>query len=245
MGSTTSSTSAAITAPPASIEPPGPKPFRPGPRSPAWPLGHKPSWDRPSCAVSRPEPIKLTVPSRLLPRRRVSSHPLRITASLPQPGQRTPSGQRCWRTSAKHLASSSKAERLTRSMAGMMAEAPRTSPSATPALAFRPDHPQPRAPSRPHHPERRQEPRTNVASYPAWQNWLRHQQPPLLVIWGRYDPSFQTAEAEAYRRDVPDAEVHVLDAGHFALDVKADEIAALTKDFLLRNSTEKGWHSGR
>src|SRR3954452_12679563 len=88
----------------------------------------------------------------------VSSHPLRITASLPQPGQRTPSGQRCWRTSAKHLASSSKAERLTRSMAAMMAEAPRTSPSATPALAFRPDHPQPRAPSRPHHPERRQEP---------------------------------------------------------------------------------------
>src|SRR5829696_1694304 len=63
MGSTTSSTSAAITAPPASIEPPGPRPSRPGPRSPAWPLGHKPSCDRPSCAVSRPGPIKLTVPS--------------------------------------------------------------------------------------------------------------------------------------------------------------------------------------
>src|SRR3954469_4997914 len=62
MGSTTSSTSAAITAPPTSIEPPEPKPSRPGPRSPAWPLGHKPSWDRPSCALSRPEPIKLTVP---------------------------------------------------------------------------------------------------------------------------------------------------------------------------------------
>jgi pimeloyl-ACP methyl ester carboxylesterase len=87
--------------------------------------------------------------------------------------------------------------------------------------------------------------RTNVASYPTWQNWLRRHQPPLLVIWGRYDPSFQTEEAEAYRRDVPDAEVHVLDAGHFALDVKADEIAALTKEFLLRSSTEKGWHSGR
>ena len=87
--------------------------------------------------------------------------------------------------------------------------------------------------------------RTNVASYPTWQNWLRRHQPPLLVIWGRYDPSFQTEEAEAYRRDVPDAEVHVLDAGHFALDVKADEIAALTKEFLLRRSTEKGWHSGR
>src|SRR3954451_18063625 len=47
-------------------EPPEPKPSRPGPRSPAWPLGHKPSCDWPSCAVSRPEPIKLTVPSRHL-----------------------------------------------------------------------------------------------------------------------------------------------------------------------------------
>src|SRR3954452_22773 len=64
MRSTPSSTSAAITAPPASIEPPEPKPSRPGPRSPAWPLGHKPSCDWPSCAVSRPEPIKLTVPER-------------------------------------------------------------------------------------------------------------------------------------------------------------------------------------
>src|SRR3954451_21094887 len=59
------STSAAITAPPVSIEPPGPKPSRPGPRSPAWPRGHKPSWDRPSCDLSRPEPIKLTVTPRM------------------------------------------------------------------------------------------------------------------------------------------------------------------------------------
>src|SRR3954470_21355215 len=62
MGSTTCSPSAAITAPPPKTELPGPKPSRPGPRSPAWPRGHKPSWDRPSCALSRPEPIKLTVP---------------------------------------------------------------------------------------------------------------------------------------------------------------------------------------
>src|SRR5215208_6457411 len=61
-GSTISSTSAAITSPPASIEPPGPKPSRPGPRSPAWLLGYRRSRDRPSCALSRPEPIKLTVP---------------------------------------------------------------------------------------------------------------------------------------------------------------------------------------
>ncbi|KAB1076325.1 alpha/beta fold hydrolase [Methylobacterium planeticum] len=78
--------------------------------------------------------------------------------------------------------------------------------------------------------------RTNVASYPAWQAWLRRHKPPLLVLWGRYDPSFQAAEAEAYRRDVPDAEVHILDAGHFALDVKAREIAALVGAFLPRRA---------
>jgi pimeloyl-ACP methyl ester carboxylesterase len=74
--------------------------------------------------------------------------------------------------------------------------------------------------------------RTNVASYPAWQQWLRTHRPPLLVLWGRYDPSFQTAEAQAYRRDVPSAEVHLLDAGHFALDEQPDHIAHLTRAFL-------------
>jgi pimeloyl-ACP methyl ester carboxylesterase len=76
--------------------------------------------------------------------------------------------------------------------------------------------------------------RTNVASYPAWQNWLRDRQPPLLVIWGRYDPSFQVEEAAAYRRDVPDAQVHLLDAGHFALDEQPGLVAELTREFLLR-----------
>jgi len=74
--------------------------------------------------------------------------------------------------------------------------------------------------------------RTNVASYPAWQEFLRATQPPLLVVWGRYDPSFQTAGALAYRDDVPGAQVHLLDAGHFALDEAADEITALTRTFL-------------
>ena len=74
---------------------------------------------------------------------------------------------------------------------------------------------------------------TNIASYPAWQQWLRAHQPPLLVTWGRYDPSFETAEAAAYKRDVPDAEVHLLDAGHFALEEQADQIADLTRQFLL------------
>jgi pimeloyl-ACP methyl ester carboxylesterase len=74
--------------------------------------------------------------------------------------------------------------------------------------------------------------RTNVASYPQWQAWLREHRPALLVLWGIYDPSFVVAGAEAYRNDVPDAQVHLLSAGHFALDEAADEIAQLTDTFL-------------
>jgi pimeloyl-ACP methyl ester carboxylesterase len=74
--------------------------------------------------------------------------------------------------------------------------------------------------------------RNNVAAYPAWQEWMRRIQPRLLVIWGKYDPSFDISEPEAYRRDVPKAEVHVLEAGHFALDTAADEVAALVEGFL-------------
>jgi pimeloyl-ACP methyl ester carboxylesterase len=77
--------------------------------------------------------------------------------------------------------------------------------------------------------------RTNVASYPAWQQWLREHRPPTLVVWGRYDPSFISPGAEAYQRDVPDAEIHLLDAGHFALDEKVDEIAGLIFAFLQKH----------
>jgi pimeloyl-ACP methyl ester carboxylesterase len=81
--------------------------------------------------------------------------------------------------------------------------------------------------------------RTNVASYPAWQRWMQNKQPKLLVLWGRYDPSFQVIEAEAYHRDVPSAEVQVLDAGHFALDTKLDEIAELVDHFLKRSIMQR------
>jgi pimeloyl-ACP methyl ester carboxylesterase len=73
--------------------------------------------------------------------------------------------------------------------------------------------------------------RTNVASYPKWQAWMREKQPRLLVIWGKHDLSFELTEPEAYRQDVPNAAIHVLDAGHFALDTAADEIAVLVQDF--------------
>lgn len=74
--------------------------------------------------------------------------------------------------------------------------------------------------------------RHNVESYPRWQAWLRATQPRLLVLWGKYDPSFRIVEPEAYKRDVPGAQIHILDAGHFALDTAADEIAAHITKFL-------------
>ena len=74
--------------------------------------------------------------------------------------------------------------------------------------------------------------RTNVGAYPKWQAWMREKQPRLLVLWGKYELSFDPSEPEAYRRDVPKAEVHIVDGGHFALDTAADEIAALVRAFV-------------
>ncbi len=74
--------------------------------------------------------------------------------------------------------------------------------------------------------------RTNVDAYPKWQAWMQKTKPRLLVIWGEHDLSFDIGEPERYRKDVPTAEVHVLDAGHFALDTKADEIAGFVRDFM-------------
>jgi pimeloyl-ACP methyl ester carboxylesterase len=78
--------------------------------------------------------------------------------------------------------------------------------------------------------------RTNVDAYPQWQAWMQKTQPKLLVLWGKHDLSFDPGEPERYRKDVPDAEIHVLDAGHFALDTKADDIAELVRQFVDRNT---------
>ena len=72
---------------------------------------------------------------------------------------------------------------------------------------------------------------TNVASYPKWQAYLRDVRRPTLVVWGKHDPSFTVAGAVAYGEDVPEAEVHLLDAGHFALDEAAPQIADLIRRF--------------
>lgn len=74
--------------------------------------------------------------------------------------------------------------------------------------------------------------RSNVALYPTFQSSFREHRPPFLAVWGRHDPAFIPAGAEAYRRDLPDAEIHLLDTGHFALETHAEEIAELMRAFL-------------
>lgn len=74
--------------------------------------------------------------------------------------------------------------------------------------------------------------KSNVRLYPTFQTYLRDHKPKLLAVWGRNDPFFLPAGAEAFRRDVPDAIVRFLDTGHFALETHAIEIAAEIRDFL-------------
>jgi pimeloyl-ACP methyl ester carboxylesterase len=81
--------------------------------------------------------------------------------------------------------------------------------------------------------------RNNLAAFPQWQDWLRKQQPRTLIVWGRNDPVFDVAEVAALKKDVPKAEVHLLDAGHFALDESAPDIARLTRAFLQRPQPTK------
>jgi len=73
---------------------------------------------------------------------------------------------------------------------------------------------------------------SNVAMYPAFQDYFRRHQPRLLAVWGRNDPFFLPAGAEAFKRDVPNADVRFYDTGHFALETHAQEIAAAIREFL-------------
>jgi pimeloyl-ACP methyl ester carboxylesterase len=75
---------------------------------------------------------------------------------------------------------------------------------------------------------------SNVALYPKFQAYFRDYQPPLLAVWGRNDPFFLPAGAEAFRRDIPAAEVRFYDTGHFALETHALEIASTITEFLDR-----------
>ncbi|HZD30672.1 MAG TPA: alpha/beta hydrolase [Candidatus Angelobacter sp.] len=75
---------------------------------------------------------------------------------------------------------------------------------------------------------------SNVALYPKFQEYFRTARPPLLAVWGKHDPFFLPAGAEAYRRDIPNAEIHLLDTGHFALETHHPAIADLIQNFLGR-----------
>lgn len=75
---------------------------------------------------------------------------------------------------------------------------------------------------------------TNIETYPRWQAWLRQYTPPTLITWGRNDPFFTEPGGRAYLRDLPDAELHLLDTGHFALETHLAQVAPLIADFLDR-----------
>jgi len=75
---------------------------------------------------------------------------------------------------------------------------------------------------------------SNVALYPKFQNYFRTSMPPMLAVWGKHDPFFVPPGAEAFKRDNPNAEVHFLDTGHFALETHAIEIGRTIREFLDR-----------
>ncbi|MBK8815929.1 MAG: alpha/beta hydrolase [Methylococcaceae bacterium] len=74
--------------------------------------------------------------------------------------------------------------------------------------------------------------RTNIPLYPQWQAYFRQHKPPTLVVWGKNDAIFVAAGAAPYKRDLPGAEIHLLDTGHFALETHGNDIAKLIRDFL-------------
>ena len=75
--------------------------------------------------------------------------------------------------------------------------------------------------------------KNNVAMYPEFQAYFRKHKPPFLAVWGKNDPFFLPPGAEAFKRDIPGAEVRFFNTGHFSLDTHCDEIAAVIRDFLV------------
>ena len=84
--------------------------------------------------------------------------------------------------------------------------------------------------------------RTNPDLYPVWQTYFCQYQPPTLVVWGKNDPIFGAAGATAFVRDLPNAEVHLLDTGHFALEEDAEVIAAHIQRFLIERVVSQQAH---
>lgn len=82
--------------------------------------------------------------------------------------------------------------------------------------------------------------KSNVALYARFQEYLRTHRPPLLAAWGRNDPFFLPAGAEAFKRDIPEATVRFFDTGHLALETHAGEIAMAMREFLGRSRGASG-----
>jgi pimeloyl-ACP methyl ester carboxylesterase len=80
---------------------------------------------------------------------------------------------------------------------------------------------------------------SNVKLYPKFQEYFRKSKPPLLAIWGKNDPFFLPAGAEAFRKDIPGAKVQFLDTGHFAIETHVVEIAAAMRDFFAANGLNR------
>jgi pimeloyl-ACP methyl ester carboxylesterase len=77
--------------------------------------------------------------------------------------------------------------------------------------------------------------KSNIALYPKFQDYFRTHQPPLLAVWGKNDPFFLPPGAEAFKRDIPKAEIRFFDTGHFALETHSGEISSAISDFLADN----------
>jgi len=80
---------------------------------------------------------------------------------------------------------------------------------------------------------------SNVKLYPKFQEYFRKSKPPLLAIWGKNDPFFVPAGADAFRKDIPTAKIQFLNTGHFALETHVVEIASAMKDFLETNGIKR------
>lgn len=76
---------------------------------------------------------------------------------------------------------------------------------------------------------------SNVRNYPRFQAYFREKQPPLLAVWGKHDPYFLPVGAEAWKRDIPDADIRFYDTGHFALETHGQEIIPVIREFLEQN----------
>jgi pimeloyl-ACP methyl ester carboxylesterase len=79
----------------------------------------------------------------------------------------------------------------------------------------------------------------NLDAYPVWQEYFRKQQPPMLITWGKNDGIFTVEGAELFKKDIPTAELHLLDTGHFALEEEVDRIGSLMREFLDRTINKK------